>query len=55
MVAKLTVNAPAKVVELRVQTLVVFETTPFLESGLVTWLHDTLRLCGQDVSLVECY
>ncbi|GFV52973.1 HTH_48 domain-containing protein [Trichonephila clavipes] len=42
MVSELRVNAAANVVELFTQTLVL-KTTPVHDSGLVTWLHDTLR------------
>ncbi|GFT46991.1 DDE_Tnp_IS1595 domain-containing protein [Trichonephila clavipes] len=42
MVSELRVHAAASVVELFVQTLVVLQTTPILDSGLVTWLHDLL-------------
>ncbi|GFW20688.1 hypothetical protein TNCV_1049111 [Trichonephila clavipes] len=46
MVSELRVHATANVVELFVQTLVVLQTTPILDSELVTWLHDPLRPCG---------
>ncbi|GFT96027.1 hypothetical protein TNCV_313131 [Trichonephila clavipes] len=46
MVSKLRVHAAENVIKLFVQTLVVLQTTPILDSGLVTWLHDSLRSCG---------
>ncbi|GFX05485.1 hypothetical protein TNCV_1008071 [Trichonephila clavipes] len=47
MGSELRVHAAAKIVELFVYTLVVLNTTPILDSGLVMWLHDPLRSCGQ--------
>ena len=38
MVAKLTVHTAINVVELSVETLVVLQTTLFLDSWLVIWL-----------------
>ncbi|GFV81256.1 hypothetical protein TNCV_4772831 [Trichonephila clavipes] len=46
MVSELRVHAAANVVELFVQTLVVLQTTPMLDSELETWLNDPLRPCG---------
>ncbi|GFU06201.1 centrosomal protein [Trichonephila clavipes] len=43
MVSELRVHAAANVIELFVQTLVVVQTTPNLDSGLTAWLHDPLR------------
>ncbi|GFW67382.1 hypothetical protein TNCV_2596151 [Trichonephila clavipes] len=43
---KLRVHAAASVVELFVQTFVVLQTTPILDSRLVMWLHDLLRSYG---------
>ncbi|GFW76854.1 HTH_48 domain-containing protein [Trichonephila clavipes] len=40
MVSELILYAAANVVALFVQTLVVMQMTPILDSGLVTWLHD---------------
>ena len=40
MVSELRVHAAVNVVELFAQTLVVFKTSPFLDSGLVPWLQD---------------
>ncbi|GFX10386.1 hypothetical protein TNCV_1867811 [Trichonephila clavipes] len=37
MVSKLRINAAANVVELFVQTFVVLQSTPILDSGLVAW------------------
>ncbi|GFX20690.1 hypothetical protein TNCV_77481 [Trichonephila clavipes] len=46
MVSELKVNdAAANIVELFMQTCVLLQTTPILDSGLVTWLHDPLRPC----------
>ena len=33
----------AMVAELFMQTLVVLQTTPFLDSGLLSWLYDTIK------------
>ncbi|GFU38505.1 hypothetical protein TNCV_2434481 [Trichonephila clavipes] len=44
VVSDLRVYAAANVVELIVQTLVVLQTTPILDSGLVLWLHDPYQL-----------
>ncbi|GFW91961.1 hypothetical protein TNCV_2152411 [Trichonephila clavipes] len=46
MASELRVHAAANVVELFVQTLVVLQTTPILDSRLVTGLHDPLRPYG---------
>ncbi|GFT00638.1 hypothetical protein TNCV_141831 [Trichonephila clavipes] len=46
MISDLRVNTAAKGVKLFVQTLVVLQTTPVLDSGLVKWLHDPLRPSG---------
>ncbi|GFY34719.1 hypothetical protein TNCV_4702001 [Trichonephila clavipes] len=46
MVSKLRIHAVANVVDLLMQTLVVLQTTPILDSGLMTWLHDSLSPCG---------
>ncbi|GFU12683.1 hypothetical protein TNCV_2585371 [Trichonephila clavipes] len=46
MVSKMRVHAAANVMELFVQALVVLQSYPILNSGLVTWLHDPLRSCG---------
>ncbi|GFT34096.1 hypothetical protein TNCV_4385261 [Trichonephila clavipes] len=43
MVFELRVHAAANVVKPFVQTLVVLQTTPNLDSGLVTWLHDSFK------------
>ncbi|GFV29027.1 hypothetical protein TNCV_1378781 [Trichonephila clavipes] len=43
IVSKLGVHTSANVVELFAQTLVVLQTTPIFDSGLVTLLHDPLR------------
>ncbi|GFV95256.1 hypothetical protein TNCV_4586311 [Trichonephila clavipes] len=45
MVSELRVHVTANVVELSVQTLIVLQTTPILDSGLVTLLHNPLRPC----------
>ncbi|GFW28381.1 hypothetical protein TNCV_4640461 [Trichonephila clavipes] len=45
MVSKMRVNAAAYFIELFVHTLVVFQTTPNRDSGLVTSLRDPLRPC----------
>ncbi|GFV51668.1 hypothetical protein TNCV_1320241 [Trichonephila clavipes] len=45
-VSELRVHTVANVVELFVKTFVVLQTTPVLDSVLVTWLHDPLRPCG---------
>ena len=49
MVAELTVDAEARIVELLVQQFVALQTILFLASELVTSLYDSLRLCGEDV------
>ncbi|GFS93041.1 hypothetical protein TNCV_532451 [Trichonephila clavipes] len=54
MVSELRVHAAANVVELFVQTLVVLQTTPILDSGLVMGLHDALRPCGSHAFLLGC-
>ncbi|GFY34716.1 hypothetical protein TNCV_4701971 [Trichonephila clavipes] len=46
MVSKLRVHIAANVIELFMKTLVVLQTTPILDSGLMTWLHDLLSQCG---------
>ncbi|GFS57973.1 hypothetical protein TNCV_3124621 [Trichonephila clavipes] len=48
MVSELRTHDAANVVELFVQTFVVLQTTPILDSELVAWLHDPLRPCGHD-------
>ncbi|GFV14635.1 transposable element Tc1 transposase [Trichonephila clavipes] len=53
MVSELRVHDAADVVELFVQTLVDQQTTPILDSGLVTWLHDPLRQSGHSLDLVR--
>ncbi|GFX42781.1 hypothetical protein TNCV_2197381 [Trichonephila clavipes] len=50
MVSEHGVHAAASVVELFMQIFVVSKTTPILDSGLVTWLHDPLRPCGYLIS-----
>lgn len=47
MVTELTDHDAADVVELFEQTLVVLQRTPFLDSGLVTWLYDPLVHAGK--------
>ncbi|GFW99537.1 hypothetical protein TNCV_3417701 [Trichonephila clavipes] len=46
MVSELRFHTAANVIEQFVQTLVVLQTTPTLDSGIMTWLHDSLRPCG---------
>ncbi|GFW89873.1 hypothetical protein TNCV_2425301 [Trichonephila clavipes] len=46
LVSELRVHAATNVVELYVQTLFVLRTTPLLDSGLLTGMHDHLRLCS---------
>nr|XP_042908262.1 uncharacterized protein LOC107445175 [Parasteatoda tepidariorum] len=51
MVVKLTVHAAANVVALFVQTLVVLQLIPFVDSGFVTQLYDPLRPCGELINV----
>ncbi|GFV30048.1 hypothetical protein TNCV_1194951 [Trichonephila clavipes] len=53
MVSKLRVHAATNVVELFVQTLVVLQTMPILNSGFVTWPNDPLRSCSFHAEIVE--
>ncbi|GFX21599.1 hypothetical protein TNCV_1400131 [Trichonephila clavipes] len=46
IVSQLRVNAAANMVELFMQILVTLLTTPIQYSGLMTWLHNPLCLCG---------
>ncbi|GFW11644.1 hypothetical protein TNCV_42791 [Trichonephila clavipes] len=53
MFSELRDVAAANVIELFVQTLVL-QTTPILDRGFVTWLHDSLRPCGYHACLLGC-
>ncbi|GFU02700.1 hypothetical protein TNCV_535231 [Trichonephila clavipes] len=44
--SELRVHAAENVVSVFLQTLVVLQMTPILDSGLMTWLLDPLRPCG---------
>ena len=44
IVVELTVHAAANVVELFMHTVVILQTTPFLDARLVTWSYELSRL-----------
>ncbi|GFV81836.1 hypothetical protein TNCV_1057251 [Trichonephila clavipes] len=46
IVSELSIHAAANVLDLFVQTLLISQTTPILDSGLTTWLQDPLSSCG---------
>ncbi|GFW76230.1 hypothetical protein TNCV_3800651 [Trichonephila clavipes] len=46
MVHEMRVHSVTNIIGLFLQTLVVLQTTPILDTGLLTWLLDPLRSCG---------
>ena len=53
IVFELAIHATANIIELFVLALVL-QTASFYDSGLMTWLYDPLRPCGENVYLIGC-
>ncbi|GFT23714.1 hypothetical protein TNCV_3511761 [Trichonephila clavipes] len=54
IVSEMSIHAAANVVELLMQTFVVFAKYPVPESGVLLWLHDPLRACEYHGCLLSC-
>ncbi|GFW43951.1 hypothetical protein TNCV_231901 [Trichonephila clavipes] len=52
MISHLRVHALANVIELLEQTHVTLQTTPILDSRLLAWLHDQLKLSSYHACLL---